>query len=164
MRSFFERPGFRDSSFASRPPPKPPRSRDSSIRGVLPMVSTDDGITGMNYLYNTAAFPRAPAAVGACYLCNLNPLPCIFLSVVFTDDKLTRRRLLSAFSLFPAVRLLSGQQSPPAEHTPQYSADVRLVNLFATVRDKAGKIVKDLTKDNFQLDEEDHPQDRKSTR
>jgi len=62
------------------------------------------------------------------------------------------------FPLFPAVRLLSGHTEPLAEQTPQYSADVRLVNLFATVRDKAGKIVKDLTKDNFQLDEEDHPQ------
>src|ERR1039458_1437848 len=117
MRSFFERPGFRYSSFASRRPPRPRVSRDSSIRGVLPMVSTAEGITGMNYLYNTPDFPRAPAALGVCYLCNLNPLPCIFLSEVFTDDKLTRRRLLSAFSLFPAVRLLSGQQSPDRKST-----------------------------------------------
>ena len=74
------------------------------------------------------------------------------------QNKLTRRRLLSALSLLPAARLLSGQESPPAAQTPQYSADVKLVNLFATVRDKAGKIVKDLTKDNFTLDEEGHPQ------
>jgi len=73
---------------------------------------------------------------------------------VFTHNKFTRRGLLSALSLFPAARLLSAQQSPAAEQAPKYSTDVKLVNLFATVRDKSGKIVKDLTKDNFQLDEE----------
>ena len=75
-----------------------------------------------------------------------------------TDNNLTRRSLLSALSLFPAARLLSGQQSPPAGQTPKYSADVKLVNLFATVRDNSGKIVKDLTQDNFQLDEGGRPQ------
>lgn len=71
---------------------------------------------------------------------------------------LTRRSLLSALSLAPVARLLSGQQNPPAEQPPKYLADVKLVNLFATVRDKSGKIVKDLTKDNFLLDEEGRPQ------
>ena len=89
---------------------------------------------------------------------NENPVPCIFLSEVFIENKLTRRSLLSALSLFPAARLLSGQQSPAAGQTPNYSTDVKLVNLFATVRDKSGKIVKDLTKDDFSLDEEDRPQ------
>jgi VWFA-related protein len=77
---------------------------------------------------------------------------------VATDNKLTRRSLLSALSLFPAARLLSGQQNPPAELTPKYSAEVKVVNLFATVRDNSGKILKDLTKDNFQLDEGGRPQ------
>ena len=77
---------------------------------------------------------------------------------MFTENKLTRRGLLSALSLFPAARLLSGQQSPPAEQTPKYSTDVKVVNLFATVRDNSGKIVKDLTKDNFQLEEGERPQ------
>ncbi|HUA64151.1 MAG TPA: VWA domain-containing protein [Verrucomicrobiae bacterium] len=71
---------------------------------------------------------------------------------------LTRRRLLSVLSVLPALRLLSGQQSPPPEQTPKYSADAKVVNLFATVRDKSGNIVKDLNKDNFQLDEEGRPQ------
>ena len=71
---------------------------------------------------------------------------------------LTRRRLLSALSLFPAARLLSGQESSPAGQPPKYSADVNVVNLFATVRDRSGKIIKDLTKDDFSLDEENRPQ------
>jgi VWFA-related protein len=74
------------------------------------------------------------------------------------DNKPTRRSLLCGLSLFPAARLLSGQQIPAGEQTPKYSADVKLVNLFATVRDKDKKIVKDLTKNNFSLDEEGRSQ------
>ena len=94
------------------------------------------------------------------FTCNAKPVSRIFLAEVFTENKLTRRSLLSAFSLLPTARLLSGQQqqSPPAEQVPKYSADVKVVNLFATVRDKSGKIVKDLTKDDFVLDEEGRPQ------
>jgi VWFA-related protein len=88
----------------------------------------------------------------------VNPLQRIFFSEVFTENQLTRRSLLSALSLFPAVRLLSGQQGQPAGQTPKYSAEVKVVNLFATVRDKSGKIVKGLTKDNFALEEENRPQ------
>ena len=59
------------------------------------------------------------------------------------ENQLTRRSLLSTLSLFPAARLLSGQHSPageqtPGEQTPQYTTDAKLVNLFATVRDKSG--------------------------
>ncbi len=92
-------------------------------------------------------------------------------------NNLSRRTLLSAFSLLPAVRLLSGQQdsnrpvlqtapraqaapeeSESAGGQPQYKSDVNVVNIFATVRNKNGKIVKDLTKDDFLLDEEGKPQ------
>jgi VWFA-related protein len=74
---------------------------------------------------------------------------------------LSRRSLLSAFTLLPATRFLLGQQpaaAPGAAPAPAYSADVKVVNVFATVRDKKGQIVKDLTKEDFVLDEEGHPQ------
>ena len=77
---------------------------------------------------------------------------------MFTSYKFTRRDLLSALSLFPAARLLSGQEGPAAGQPPKYSADVKVVNVFATVRDKSGKIIKDLSKDDFSLDEEGRPQ------
>ncbi|MDR3700232.1 MAG: VWA domain-containing protein [Candidatus Sulfopaludibacter sp.] len=77
---------------------------------------------------------------------------------MFTSHKFTRRDLLSAFSLLPAARLLSGQEGPAAGQPPKYSADVKVVNVFATVRDKSGKIIKDLAKDDFTLDEEGRPQ------
>jgi VWFA-related protein len=67
--------------------------------------------------------------------------------------KVTRRTLLSAVPLLPALRLLRGQ-----EQKPNFSADVKVVNLFATVRDKNDRIVKNLTKDDFQLDEDGRPQ------
>ena len=93
---------------------------------------------------------------------------------------LSRRSLLSAFTLLPAAHWLRGQQAPPApaaappgqqpptapvavpaapgQPPPTYSAEVKVVNIFATVRDKKGQIVKDLNKEDFVLDEEGHPQ------
>jgi VWFA-related protein len=93
---------------------------------------------------------------------------------VFIENKFTRRGLLSAIALAPAARLLSGQQNPApqtapppqdqkpdpsGEQKPKFSTDVKLVNVFATVRDKSsGKIIKDLTQDNFSVDEEGRAQ------
>ncbi len=92
---------------------------------------------------------------------------------MFIENKFTRRSLLSALALAPAARLLSGQQNPApqtapppdqkqdpgGEQKPKFSTDVKLVNVFATVRDKSsGKIVKDLTQDNFSVDEEGRTQ------
>jgi VWFA-related protein len=64
----------------------------------------------------------------------------------------SRRGLLASLSLLPALRLLPGRQ------TPTFSADVRVVNVLATVRDKKGQIVRDLTKGDFLLDEDGRPQ------
>ena len=96
------------------------------------------------------------------------------------DMNLSRRSLLSAFALLPATHWLRGQaqgatpaaaapsQPPPpapgaapaapGQPPPTYSAEVKVVNIFATVRDKKGQIVKDLNKEDFVLDEEGHPQ------
>lgn len=69
------------------------------------------------------------------------------------DDTLSRRRwLASAAALLSGVRL-RGQ--PP---DVRYSTDVSVVNILATVRDKQGRIVRDLTKDDFTLAEDGRPQ------
>ncbi len=78
------------------------------------------------------------------------------------QSKISRRSLLGALVLAPAVRLLRGappQQSgaPPQQNT-KFSTNVKVVNLLATVRDRKGQIVRDLTKDDFLLDEEGRPQ------
>ena len=69
------------------------------------------------------------------------------------EANLSRRSLLSALALLPAARLLRGQQADTT-----FSADVKVVNLLATVRDKQGQIVRDLTKEDFLLDEDGRPQ------
>jgi VWFA-related protein len=66
-------------------------------------------------------------------------------------------------SLVPA--LLLGQQSPDSrtktearnQQVPPISVDVKVVNVLASVRDKHGKIVTNLTKDDFTLEEDAHP-------
>src|SRR5450432_557372 len=94
------------------------------------------------------------------------------------EAHITRRSLLTALSLFPASRLLrardqrtqdqAGQEKPAQDaekppllkdDTAKFSTGVKVVNLFATVRNKKGEIVRDLTKDDFVLDEDGHPQE-----
>src|SRR5258708_7737683 len=59
----------------------------------------------------------------------------------------TRRALLLA---------LAGRAA--AQKGATFSTDVKVVNLFATVRNKKGEIVHDLTKDDFSLTEDNRPQ------
>jgi VWFA-related protein len=55
-----------------------------------------------------------------------------------------------------------GQAQPelkrPQEGQPKIAVEVKTVSVLATVRDKHGKIVSNLTKDDFQLDEDSRPQ------
>lgn len=45
-----------------------------------------------------------------------------------------------------------------AQTDATFSTDVKVVNVFATVRDKQGKIVRNLTKDDFSVEEDGQPQ------
>jgi VWFA-related protein len=69
------------------------------------------------------------------------------------EANLSRRSLLAALALWPAARRLRSQQA-----NTTFSADVKVVNLLATVRDKQGQILRNLTKDDFLLDEDGRPQ------
>jgi VWFA-related protein len=55
-----------------------------------------------------------------------------------------------------------GQSQPelkrPQEGQPTIAVEVKTVSVLATVRDKHGKIISNLTKDDFQLDEDGRPQ------
>lgn len=64
-----------------------------------------------------------------------------------------RSFLASAMVLAPAYRLLGAD-----EDSVKFSTDVKVVNVFATVRDKKGAIVKSLLKDDFVLQEDGRPQ------
>ncbi len=78
----------------------------------------------------------------------------------FRKIRISRRGVM--WSVLPAMagyRILGGWQLKPAsENQPTFSTDVRVVNVFATVRDKQGKIVRDLSKDDFTLEEDNRPQ------
>src|SRR5271167_3431420 len=55
--------------------------------------------------------------------------------------------------LLAAVALLLSR-SLMAQETPTFSSDVKVVNVLATVRDKHGQIVNNLTKDDFKLEQD----------
>ena len=46
----------------------------------------------------------------------------------------------------------------PQEGQPKIAVEVKTVSVLATIRDKHGKIISNLTKDDFQLDEDGRPQ------
>jgi VWFA-related protein len=79
--------------------------------------------------------------------------------------KFSMRFQLSGVFLLLVAALLFSQQSPDSQpklqvhdqQTPPIAVDVRVVNVLATVRDKHGKIVSNLTQDNFTLEEDTHP-------
>ena len=62
-----------------------------------------------------------------------------------------RRLLVSAASALVARRLT-------AQSDTTFTTGVNVVNVFATVRDRQGKIVPNLKKDDFSLEEDGHPQ------
>lgn len=82
-------------------------------------------------------------------------------------SSLIRRRvfLFCPLSFVPVARLLHAQENQPTEvqqpqapRPPTFSTGVKVVNVFATIRDKDGHIVTNLTKDDFTLLEDDRPQ------
>jgi VWFA-related protein len=72
-------------------------------------------------------------------------------------SSLSRRDLLRfCAAAVPLGRVLAWQQD--AKQDPKYSTSVSVVNVLATVRDKNGKMVNNLTQTDFTLVEDDHPQ------
>src|ERR1035437_8433315 len=59
--------------------------------------------------------------------------------------------------LFPIFLLLANRPLLSQEQ-PTFSTDVKVVNILATVREKKGPIVRNLTKDDFTLEEDGRPQ------
>jgi VWFA-related protein len=67
----------------------------------------------------------------------------------------SRRTFLFAGASLATYGLTSAQESAKDS---TFSSDVNVVNVFATVRDKQGKIVRTLGRDDFFLEDEGHPQ------
>jgi VWFA-related protein len=64
----------------------------------------------------------------------------------------TRRHLIRSAAALCCYRALRGQEEPT------FSTDVKVVNVLATVTNKKGQIIRDLTKDDFSLAENGRPQ------
>jgi VWFA-related protein len=64
----------------------------------------------------------------------------------------SRRQLFASAGLALASRWARGGQEPT------FSSEVKVVNVFATVRDKSGAIIRNLKKDDFELLEDGRPQ------
>jgi VWFA-related protein len=69
-----------------------------------------------------------------------------------------RAFLASLAAAFPTTLLLAEEVSWADEKATTFSTDVSVVSVLATVRDKQGKIVASLGKDDFVLSEDDRPQ------
>jgi len=81
----------------------------------------------------------------------------------------SRRSFLATSALALTSRCLPAQKfsdsdtlkdapSGSGKDSPVFSSDVKVVNVLATVRTKGGEIVANLTKDDFLLSEDNHPQ------
>jgi VWFA-related protein len=68
----------------------------------------------------------------------------------------SRRSFVTTSALALAARSLRAQDV--IKDNPVFSSDVKVVNVLATVRTKGGEIVANLTKDDFLLSEDNHPQ------
>lgn len=66
-----------------------------------------------------------------------------------------RRGLCCLAGLATMAIFASGQQE---QKLPTFKADVKVVNVLATVRDKHGKLVSDLSQNDFTLEEDGRPQ------
>lgn len=63
--------------------------------------------------------------------------------------------------LLTALLVLAGSVLPAQDERPaaKFSVNVNVVNVFVTARDSQGKIVRNLTKDDFTLEEDGRPQE-----
>ena len=64
----------------------------------------------------------------------------------------TRREVLQGAAALCGVRFARGQEAPV------FSTDVKVVNVLATVRNKAGSLAGNLSQDDFSLSEDGRPQ------
>src|SRR5262249_45215952 len=69
-----------------------------------------------------------------------------------------QRKWWRTTALLAVANLTLSGGPAPAQQEPKYSVQVKVVNVPATVRDNHGKIIHDLTKDDFILEEDSRPQ------
>src|SRR5271154_1450052 len=73
-----------------------------------------------------------------------------------TQQSFVHRKVAAA--LCAVMLLLAGAPLRSQQQGPTISVNVKLVSMFATVRDKHGALIRNLTKDDFVLQQDGHPQ------
>jgi VWFA-related protein len=71
---------------------------------------------------------------------------------------LTSRKWLALCVCLALIPFLTAAKRLQNQTKPDITSVVKVVNVLATVRNKKGEIVRNLTKDDFAVDEDDHPQ------
>lgn len=82
---------------------------------------------------------------------RFSPLLCLFLLAPALESQ-------NSGAAAPAATPPASQSPAPGTPATTLTVDVKVVSLPVTVRDKKGKIVRDLTKDDFELEEDGKPQ------
>jgi len=80
--------------------------------------------------------------------------PSVYAAGAYCARAVVVTALVASLSVGPAY----GQEQGPSGDTPTFKKDVKVVNLLATVRDKHGQIVPNLSKDDFLLQVDGKPQ------
>src|SRR5271170_1067267 len=75
---------------------------------------------------------------------------------LLTQQSFVRRKVATV--LCAVMLLLAGAPLRSQQQGPTISVNVKLVTMFATVRDKHGALIRNLTKDDFVLQQDGHPQ------
>src|SRR5271170_5339547 len=75
---------------------------------------------------------------------------------LLTQQSFVRRKVATV--LCAVMLSLAGAPLRSQQQGPTISANVKLVTMFATVRDKHGALIRNLTKDDFVLQQDGHPQ------
>jgi VWFA-related protein len=128
----------------------------------------------MNIRLAALAQKRSRADVLAITIFGPSHPACMKLRIVrIRGSAVSRNRGVSALSVFGLAVILplalapflgaapQQQKQTQVQPKPDITSVVKVVNVLATVRDKKGEIVRNLTKNDFVLAEDDHPQDIK---
>lgn len=96
-----------------------------------------------------------PRVIARC--AGLGALCCLALTLAAVDFRAREKRPAEQPQVQPQAQS-QPELKRPQEDQPKIAVEVKTVSVLATVRDKHGKIISDLSKDDFQLDEDGRPQ------
>ena len=92
--------------------------------------------------------------MGEVYLADDLNLNRKVVCIMRRQKDLTRREILMGVASTIAGNLFAHQQQAERDESPTFSVNVDVVNVFVTVRDKKGSLIKDLSREDFTIRED----------